>query len=192
MRERLGPGDWRAIPLQAGEGVRVAVLVAGQTVEVIAHRLSDPRERLSTTLTTLVEYVHQPYPGMPLWTQHHQPLIRVADQTHGRHDLQLEACTRYVNNELGGHDADFSCTENFVAALAELGLGPKWVPYPLGLFRQCGEVDGRFGLLPGTSAPGDVVELVADAPSTVVVSLCPLRGAALGVPTIELTSTETA
>jgi uncharacterized protein YcgI (DUF1989 family) len=186
----LAPGEWRAVALAPGERLRVEALVAAQTVELIAHRRDDPRQRLSTTLTGLVEYAHQPHVGMPLWTQDHQPLLRVADQSHERHDMQLEACTPFVNCELGGHDVDYSCAANFAAALAELGLGPKWIPYPLGIFRAAGEVDGGFALLPGTAARGDFLEVAAETALTAVVSLCPLRGAPPGAPTIALTRKE--
>jgi uncharacterized protein YcgI (DUF1989 family) len=172
--ERLAPGDWRGVVLEPGGRLRVEALVAGQSVELIAHSLADPRERLATTLTTLVEYAHQTHVGMTLWTQSHEPLLRVLDQSHGRHDLQLEACTPFVNHEVCGNHAEVSCDESFRAALEQLGLGPKWVPYPLGIFRQCGTVDGRFQLLPASSAPGDFIEFVAEAAVTVVVSACPL------------------
>jgi uncharacterized protein YcgI (DUF1989 family) len=84
----------------------------------------------------------------------------------------LEACNPWLNAALG--ETRESCWKNFREALAELGLGEKWIPYPLGLWRQAGEVDGRFTLLPAASVAGDEVTLVAEDSVVVVLSACPL------------------
>lgn len=172
--------------LMPGRGLRVVALVSGQTVELIAHRRDDPRIRLSTTLTTLVEFVHEPQIGTTLWSQTHEPLLEIVGQSHNRHDLQLEACSAFVNG-LAGHPLGPSCADNFATALAELGLGPKWIPYPFGIFRRCGMTDDGFQMLAGSSVAGDYVELLALAPVTMVVSVCPLIGASSCEPTVELT-----
>jgi uncharacterized protein YcgI (DUF1989 family) len=67
-----------------------------------------------------------------------------------------------------------SCWENFRDALATVDLPEKWIPYPLGIFRSCGIVDGRFQLLPATSSGGDFMDLVAESDISVVVSACPV------------------
>jgi uncharacterized protein YcgI (DUF1989 family) len=170
-------GEWASFRLPAGANVRVSTLQPHQAVEVIAYMLDDPTDRLSTTLTTLVEYAHTLRAEMRVWTQNGRPLLRVLDQSGDKHDLQLEACNRDLIRALG-LETPASCLDNFRAALHPLGLADKWIPYPIGLFRQCGELEGRFQMLPASSRSGDHVSFRTENPIFLVASACPLSGSA--------------
>ena len=170
--ERVTTGGYVSLALAKGNHLRVRALAHGQAAELIAHRREDPQDRLSTLLTGLAENVHRPRTGMRFWSQEYSPLLRLEAQTTDRHDLMLEACSPWLNAALGATEG--SCWDNFRRVLAELGLSEKWIPYPLGLWRQAGEVDGRFMLLPATSEVGDQVVLAAEDDIIVVVSACPL------------------
>jgi uncharacterized protein YcgI (DUF1989 family) len=184
--ERLASGGFAALSLRGGERLYVRALADGQAAELIAHRREDPRDRLSTLLTGLAENAYRPRVGMRFWSQDYSPLFRLEAQTHDRHDLMLEACNPWLNVALGAAKA--SCWDNFRTALADLGLEEKWIPYPLGLWRQAGEMNGRFKLLPSSSRDGDEVVLQAEDDVVVIVSACPLSAPSeLGhVETLEL------
>lgn len=184
----LAPGDWAAAELDRGERISVRALRAEQAAEVAIHRRPDPRERLSTLLTSLAEGTYTLYPGLPLHSQEYTELARVVSQTTDRHDLTLEACTPWLINELTGKPAERSCWSNFKQWADAAGIDEKWIPYPLGLFREAGEHEGRFQLRPGTSAAGDSVVLEASSACTVIVSACPLTcpSGADGQPALEV------
>jgi uncharacterized protein len=184
----LAPGDAAAFELDRDESVVLDALASGQAAEVAFHRTADLRQRLSTLVTTLAEGIYQPRVGTRLWTQDYEPLATVEAQTHGRHDLMLEACSPWLNHALGSETGERSCWENFRDWARAAHLHEKWIPYPLGAFRQAGERDGGFELLEASSSVGDSIALRADDDITVIVSACPLSRAAVapGTPSLRV------
>ncbi|MFN8232227.1 MAG: urea carboxylase-associated family protein [Actinomycetota bacterium] len=174
MHKTLGPGSWVKVDLDRGSTLDVRALVDAQAVELIAHDRANPRLRLSTLVTALAENVHRPRPGVRFWSQDYTPLIRLDSQSTDRHDMFLEACNPGLRAALYGSDEGPTCWENFRTALNEIGLAENWIPYPLGLFRETSEVDGRFHLAAASSRAGDHVGLVAEADLVIVASACPL------------------
>jgi uncharacterized protein YcgI (DUF1989 family) len=175
---RLAPGACAALEIPRDGSIELVALAAGQAAEVAIHRTEDLRQRLSQLVTTLAEGIYQPRVGTRLWTQDYEPLMRVEAQTTDRHDLMLEACSPWLNKALFGDACTGSCWENFNGWASEAGLDEKWIPYPLGVFRQAGERDGRFELREASSAAGDSLTLRAEDDVTVVVSACPVSRAA--------------
>lgn len=188
MAAALAPGEWRRVDLDRGQTLRIRLLVGQQTVELVAHDRADPKVRLSTLVTALAENIHRPREGTMFWSQEYTPLFRILSQTGDRHDMLLEACNPALNQGLYGATDERSCWSNFRDALDEIGLPAKWVPYPLGLFRDAGDVDGRLALLQASSREGDEVVLVGETALVVVVSACPLSAPALASarPTVEI------
>ncbi|MBB4661403.1 DUF1989 domain-containing protein [Conexibacter arvalis] len=188
----LTAGSAAAISLSPGDALSVRAIVAGQVAELVAHSAADPRERLSTLLTGLAEEAHTLREGMTLWSQEYRPLLRVEELTNDEHDLALEACTPWLGRALGAELVGDCCWTSFRAWLEGEGLPEKWVPYPVGIFKRADERDGRYGLRPGSSRPGDLVRFSAASACTVLVSACPLtRGAAdPAAPVIEVTWNE--
>lgn len=181
----LAPGGSARLDVHPGQTFAIRALVGQQAVEVIAHDAADPMIRLSTLVTALAENVHQPQVGTRFWSQEYTPLFQVVEQTTGRHDMLLEACNPWLNAALYGATDDRSCWSNFRLALEAMGLGEKWIPYPLGLFREAGEIDGRYQLLPAVSQAGDAVLFVAETTIVVIASACAVS--APSFPTTEAT-----
>jgi uncharacterized protein len=184
----LAPGAWVRLDLVQGDRFRVRALADEQAVELVAHDARNPTVRLSTLVTALAENVHRPFTGTRFWSQDYTPLFRLVNQTNVQHDMLLEACNPWLNQTLFGATDDRSCWGNFRDALEVLALGEKWIPYPLGLFRQGGVVGDRYELLPATSARGDEVLFAADEAIVVIASTCPVSSpvGAAGTPTVEI------
>jgi uncharacterized protein YcgI (DUF1989 family) len=93
-----------------------------------------------------------------------------------------------LNKALFGDGCTGSCWENFREWARGEGLDEKWIPYPLGVFRQADERDGRFALREASSSAGDAFSLRADDRVTVVVSACPVSRppVATDTPTLEV------
>jgi len=184
----LVPGEMRRLDVGPGERFAFRTLVGGQAVELIAHDAAAPKVRLSTLVTALAENVHRPQPGTRFWSQEYTPLFRLVEQTSDQHDMLLEACNPWLNAALFGAKDDRSCWSNFRAALEPMGLGEKWIPYPLGLFREAAETAGRYRLLQGTSRAEDQVAFVAETAIIVIASACPVSAPPLAgaSPTVEI------
>jgi uncharacterized protein len=184
----LTPGAWVRLDLVEGDLFRVRALADEQAVELVAHDARNPTVRLSTLVTALAENVHRPPAGTRFWSQDYTPLFRLVNQTNDRHDMHLEACNPWLNRALFGATDDRSCWTNFRDALQVLALGEKWIPYPLGLFREGGVLGDRYELLPATSARGDEVLFAADVAIVVIASACPVSSpaGAAGTPTVEI------
>ncbi|MDO8211983.1 DUF1989 domain-containing protein [Conexibacter sp. CPCC 206217] len=184
----LAAGTMAVATLAPGDSLCVRALVAGQAAELVAHAAADPRERLSTLLTGLAEGAYTLREGMVLWSQEYRALLRVEELSNERHDLALEACNPWVSRALSATLAGDCCWTSFRAWLEREGLPEKWVPYPVGIFKQADERSGRYGLRAGSSSVGDFVRFSAASRCTVLVSACPLTaGGEPGAPAIEVT-----
>lgn len=185
---RLEPGRWSRLDLAPNESFVVRTLVDRQAVELVAHEAADPRIRLSTLLTALAENVHQPRAGTRFWSQEYTPLFQLTEQSIAQHDMFLEACNPALNAALTSSVRSGSCWENFRDGLEGLGLSEKWIPYPLGIFREASEIDGRFQLQQSPSSSGDSVRFIAENAIVLIASACPLSAPPLAVegPTVEI------
>lgn len=191
MPERgLAPGELAAIDLTAGNRMRVTAAADGQDAEMVVHDAADPRHRLSTLVTGLAEEAYTLRPGLRLWTERYQPLLRVESLSSEEHDIVLEACTPWLNEALGHRCGGRSCWEGFREWLDGRGLPEKWVPYPVGIFRRTGELDGRYRMLASESRVGDYVEFSAEAPCVALVTSCAIGQPADGKERIKVSWNE--
>jgi uncharacterized protein len=171
------------IPARRGHAVRIP---RGATVEIInpagsqvvdtwALCSSDLAEHLSMehTRTSLGRMI--PRVGDSLFSSTRRPLLTlVADTSPGIHDTLIASCDaeRYrMLGHVGYHD---NCHDNFIAALAELGLTAPPVPAPLNLYMNVPwSPDGALRFEEPRSRPGDLVRLRAETDLIVIMSACP-------------------
>ncbi len=165
-----------AVPLRAGQRLRIINHRGGQVVDTWALSAADPSEHLSmehtrTALTKLVPGV-----GDELFSHRRRALLTVAEDTSpGVHDTLIAACDPERYRQLGGGDDHASCAENYRRALAERGIKVDGVPAPLNLFMNIAwDADGRLEFLASPARPGDYVTLRAVVEVVVVLSACPM------------------
>jgi uncharacterized protein len=165
-----------AVPLRAGERLRITNLEGGQVVDAWAVARSDPREYLSMEHTRVALSRLIPRVGDGLYSSCRRPLLTLLEDTSpGVHDTLMAACDRERYRLLGvdGHHAN--CADNFRRALAERGVEPDRVPAPLNLFMNIAwHEDGSLDFLPSLARAGDHVMLAAEADVAVVLSACPM------------------
>jgi uncharacterized protein YcgI (DUF1989 family) len=113
--------------------------------------------------------------GDALVTTHRRPILTLVEDTSpGVHDTLLAACDRYRYALLGCTTYHDNCTDNLVAALAELKLVSPKIPSPWNLFMHIPvHSDGRLSFEPPVSRPGDYVLLRAEMDCIIVFSACP-------------------
>ena len=165
-----------AVPLQAGERLRIINVHGGQVVDTWALAQADAREHLSMehTRTSLGKLV--PAAGDQLYSSRRRPLLTLVEDTSpGVHDTLIAACDPERYRQLGAEGYHASCAENFQRALSVQGIQPNHLPSPLNLFMHIAwREDGGLEFLPSPARPGDYVTLTAVTDVTVVLSACPM------------------
>jgi hypothetical protein len=114
--------------------------------------------------------------GTKLYSDRAQVLLRIVEDTCGRHDTIGGCCSAWSNFARYGLKDTPGCHANFVAELACWSLGPSDVVTNVNFFMNVPvRQDGGMAIEPGLSKPGDFVELVAEMPVIAVLSNCPQR-----------------
>ncbi len=165
-----------AVPLRAGERLRITNLHGGQVVDTWALARTDVHEYLSMehTRTSLGKLV--PGPGDHLYSSSRRPLLTLVEDTSpGVHDTLIAACDQERYRQLGAKGHHASCADNFRHALSLRGIAPGRVPSPLNLFMHIAwREDGSLEFLPSPARAGDYTTLEAATDVTVVLSACPM------------------
>lgn len=165
-----------AVPLRAGERLRIINLHGGQVVDTWALARDDVREYLSMehTRTSLGKLV--PGAGDQLFSSWRRPLLKLAEDTSpGVHDTLIAACDRERYRMLGVDGYHANCADNFRRALSLRGIEADYVPSPLNLFMHIPwREDGGLEFLASPARAGDYVTLQALTEVTVVLSCCPM------------------
>jgi len=117
----------------------------------------------------------RPKPGDQLVTNKRRPIVTLLEDTSpGVHDTFIAACDIYRFQGLGVTEYHENCTDNLLAAMAELGLTPPEVPSPLNLWMNIPIMgDGSIDWKEPVSKPGDYVVLKAEMDCIVAMSACP-------------------
>ena len=165
----------KAVHLPAGAEIEIINPSGTQVVDTWALCPPDLAERLSMEHTRAVHKRLMPRVGDALYSSERRPLLTITtDTSPGLHDTLIASCDpeRYrMLGHVGHHD---NCHDNFLAALAELGLPPTAVPAPLNLFMNIPwEPDGTLRFEAPTSRPGDLIRMRAETDLVVVMSACP-------------------
>jgi uncharacterized protein YcgI (DUF1989 family) len=165
-----------AVPLRAGQRLKIINIHGGQVVDTWALARADVREYLSMehTRTSLSKLI--PAAGDHLFSSCRRPLLTLIEDTSpGIHDTLIAACDRERYQQLGADGHHANCAENFRRALSLRGIDPAHVPSPLNLFmRIAWREDGELEFLPSPARAGDYVTLEAVTDVTVVLSACPM------------------
>lgn len=175
--------DVVTIPARRGKAARVA---RGQTVRVInthgeqvvdtwAFNAEDPTEFMSMEHSRAHILKVIPKVGDTMLTNRRRPILTfLADTSGGVHDTLMAACDRHRYKFLGVEGYHDNCTDNFHAAMAEIGFEPSEVPSPLNLFMNIPvKPDGSISFEAPVGTPGGHVDLKAEMDLIITFSACP-------------------
>lgn len=165
-----------AVPLRAGQRLRIVNTHGGQVVDTWALAKADASECLSMEHTRTSLGKLMPAAGDHLYSSRRRPLLTLTeDTTPGAHDTLIAACDPERYRLLGAEGYHPSCAENFRHALSLRGIDADRVPAPLNLFMDIRwDKAGNLEFLASPAQPGDYVTLEAVADVTVVLSACPM------------------
>ena len=102
-------------------------------------------------------------------------MLRIAEDTVGRHDFLLTPCSRDTFRIIyGDANPHRGCFGNLAEALAPYGIGPDQIPTAFNIFMNV-VVDGQTGTLtvaPPASQPGDHILFNAEQDLIVALTAC--------------------
>lgn len=160
----IPPQHGAAVVIRRGARLRVISPEGGQVSDLVAYRLNDPTTWLSTGRT--IDYNGTIYvsEGAVIYSNRSTPMLKIVEDTAGRHDLLLAPCSQEMFEQLHGVDGPHpSCFGNLASVLEPFGV-PSWsIPTAFNVFMSVtpNPVTGEIRIDPPSCGPGDYMELEA-------------------------------
>jgi uncharacterized protein YcgI (DUF1989 family) len=160
MIHEIPPRSGVAFTLDKGQRLRVIDPQGEQVADLLAFRSGDIGEVISSGRT--LDYANKIYltTGDPLYSNRSNVLLRIIEDTVGRHDFLLTPCSADTFRIIyGDQQPHRGCFGNLAAALEIYGVTPDAIPTAFNVFMNV-PIDGTTGALrvePPLSKAGDYV-----------------------------------
>ena len=171
----IAPRSGVAFTLQRGESLTVIDPRGEQVADLLAFCQDDTNEVISSGRT--LDYASRIYltAGDPLYSNRSRVLLRITEDTVGRHDFLLTPCSADTFRIIyGDADPHRGCFGNLAAALAPYGIVPDRIPVAFNVFMNVA-VDAATGTLrvdPPLSRAGDKVVFRAEQDLVIGLTAC--------------------
>jgi hypothetical protein len=175
MIERIEPRTGVAFELRKGQTLKVIDPMGEQVSDLLAFSREDPCEVLSSGRS--LDYASRLYlsSGDALYSNRSRVMLRILQDTVGRHDFLLTPCSadtfRIIYGDTQPHHG---CQGNFEIALSPFGISGDKVPVAFNIFMNV-VVDGETGAITvkaPLSKAGDYIVLVAEMDLIVALTAC--------------------
>lgn len=160
MRREISPRSGVAFELMRGQKLRVIDPLGEQVADLLAYNLGDVGEVLSSGRS--LDYASCIYlsKGHDLYSNRSNVLLKIVEDTVGRHDFLLTPCSAEMFRILYGESEPHrGCFGNLAAALAPYGIAPDAIPTAFNIFMNV-PIDAQTGQLrvePPLSRAGDYI-----------------------------------
>ncbi|WP_197031056.1 urea carboxylase-associated family protein [Methylobacterium sp. 10] len=174
-RHEIAPRSGVAFELAKGERLTVIDPNGEQVADLLAFSAADRDEVISSGRT--LDYASRIYltTGDPIYSNRSNVLLRIVEDTVGRHDFLLTPCSadtfRIIYGDAHPHRG---CFGNLAAALAPYGIEPDRIPVAFNVFMNV-VVNGETGELkvePPLSRAGDHVTFEAETDLIIGLTAC--------------------
>jgi len=164
--------------VRRGQVLRIVDLEGNQAVDTLFYNADDTHEHYSAQNTIQAQGRIYLTTGSVLLSNRGRPMLRIDDDTCGRHDTLGGACSsesntvRYALEKRHMH----SCRDSFLLALArhDHGMSKRDLPSNINFFMNVPVTpEGGLRFADGISAAGRHVELTALMDTLVLISNCP-------------------
>src|SRR5665213_6265 len=175
MRCTIPPRSGTAFTLLAGETLRVIDPEGEQVGDLLAFNSRDLREAISSGRT--IDYASRIYltKGDPLYSNRSNIMLRIIEDTVGRHDFLLTPCSREMFRIIyGDANPHQGCFGNFAKALEPYGIAADALPTAFNCFMNV-PVNGETGeikVLPPLSRAGDRIGFRAEMDLLIGLTAC--------------------
>jgi len=160
--------------MHKGTVLRIVDLEGCQAVDTLIYDAGDSAIRYNAANTMKLGKCIYLSKGCVLYDDLARPMMTIIDDTCGHHDTLAGNCSREINMVRYSATAPLSCRDNFIKALAELGMGPRDIPANINFFMNVPvDAQGHIAIVDGISKPGDYVDVRCERDVIVVISNCP-------------------
>lgn len=174
MLVEIAPRSGVAFRLAKGRRLRVIDPQGQQVCDMLAFNALDTGEVISSGRT--LDYASKLFltVGDPLYSNRSNIMLRILEDTVGRHDFLLTPCSKDTFRIMYGDAAPHrGCFGNFVEALAPYGVGPDQIPTAFNIFMNVVIApDGALSVQPPLSRPGDDILFQAEQDLIVALTAC--------------------
>ncbi len=171
----IAPRTGTAFLLPRGTRLRVVDPCGEQVADLLAFNRHDINEVISSGRT--LDYASRLFltTGDPLYSNRSNVMLRIVDDTVGRHDFLLTPCSCDTFRIIyGDKDPHRGCFGNFAEALSPYGISEDQIPVAFNCFMNVA-IDARSGTLrvdPPLSKAGDHIDLVAEMDLIIGLTAC--------------------
>ncbi|WP_062305513.1 urea amidolyase associated protein UAAP2 [Alicyclobacillus sendaiensis] len=174
----LPSGEGFMCTLQPGDVLRIVDLEGNQAVDTLFFDADRPYDHYSAVKTIAEQGNIYLTTGSVLLTESGRPLVRIVEDTCGRHDTLGGACSAQSNTVRYGHDKVHmhNCRDTFMMQIAmhEPRLAKRDLAPNVNFFMNVPVTpDGGLEFADGISGPGRYVEMEAMTRVLVLMSNCP-------------------
>jgi len=173
-RETIPAGWYWTTRLNRGETLRIVNNSGASTVSLLAWNRADPSERLSHADTIKVQWAARLQKGRLLLSDMGRVLLGISEDTSAAHDALVGGSTAATNQAKYGEGNFRNTRDNFVLAVAKLGLDRRDVHPCVSFFAPVAiDAGGKFVWSEQRRQSGDFVDLRAEMDLLVALSNCP-------------------
>lgn len=170
----IPPKEYLGLELRAGQTLRIVDVEGKQVPDLVCFNLANPRERLSTNNSRLIQKRWLLTTGHALYSDEGNVMLRITDDTVGVHHASAGCCNEFANFLRYGERGTRNCLDNMTLAAAPLGLTTKDIPGAFCPFMKVIQhPDGSYEIQEPDSRAGDYLDLRAEMDLFVSISNCP-------------------
>jgi hypothetical protein len=170
----IPPRSGVAFPLDKGQRLTVIDPCGEQVADLLAFARADTDEVISSGRT--LDYLSRIYLTVPdpIWSNRSNILLRIIEDSVGRHDFLLTPCSADTFRIIYGDERPHrGCFGNLAAALAPYGIAPDRIPVAFNLFMNVPvAADGTLQVLAPLSKAGDHITLEAETDLIIGLTAC--------------------
>jgi uncharacterized protein YcgI (DUF1989 family) len=164
-----------AFELKHGQRLKVIDPQGEQVADLLAYNLADTGEWLSSGRS--IDYASRIYltTGDPLYSNRSNVMLRIVEDTVGRHDFLLAPCSAEMFRIIHGDEHPHrGCFGNLTQALAPWGIGADHICTAFNVFMNVpiDAATGKISVEPPLSRPGDHIVLQADMNLVIGLTAC--------------------
>jgi uncharacterized protein YcgI (DUF1989 family) len=171
----IPPRSGTAFRLAKGEALTVIDLKGEQVSDLVAFSAVDVDEAISSGRS--LDYASKLYltSGDAIYSNRSNVMLRIVEDTVGRHDFLLTPCSRDTFRIIyGDQNPHRGCFGNLEAALAPFGVGPDQIPVAFNCFMNVviQPSTGIFTVEPPLSRGGDFIKFRAEMDLVIGLTAC--------------------
>ena len=175
MPFEIAPRSGVAFTLDKGQRLRVIDPEGEQVSDMLAFNRADVAEVISSGRT--LDYASRLFltTGDPLYSNRSNVMLRIVEDTVGRHDFLLTPCSKDTFRIIYGDEHPHrGCFGNLAEALEPYGIGPDQIPVAFNIFMNVtiDGVTGELAVLPPLSRAGDHIVFEAEQDLIVALTAC--------------------